>query len=469
MKFTFTAISLLLPTLATAWVVPSQVSAATAFTNKRSVSASAPATALHMARKDDKTLDTRVSEEFDLPPFDLPLEFTLAVSNLIYTFAAVRDIVGNHEAKYNKGSRKRDLVSFDKPGLIDTRNYEENLFPAAKMRHPVTAANIKEFLDRNKGYIKQGFLEDPIFQKDGKNEDEIYLAKVMEELGKDFDADIIEFDDKFDSPSLTQLRDTQLVYAVIVNRSSKQVIVVFRGTVNPKDILVDAQFKYNKPEILKKITSRNVKLHKGFSEYLVGETPEGKTQLEQVIAVLKEVYAYKGEGRDYSDYELVLTGHSLGGALAQLCSYFMGGLEELDFIPKPVTAVTYASPVVGNHAFYKTYRDLEKAKKLRHLRISNYKDVIPGCPGWGIFKPYVQTGVNIHLQYKRKAEVGYENTKSIFSQTSTDPLARHSLYGENGDSYYERLYGRDENGKFYNSGLLDKTIDQLYDEHARLD
>jgi len=463
MKF---AISLLLPTLASAWVAPTQVSGVSAFTNKRSFSANP----ICMARGGDE-LNTNPSEEFGLPTFDLPLEFTMRVSDIVYSFSALRDIVGDHEAKYNKDlsdkeKKKAELVSFDKPGLIDTRNFDENLFPAAKMRHPVTAANIKEFLDRNKGYIKHEFLTDPEFIYKNDNTEDNWLAQVMGDFGDNFDADIIEFDDKFDCDGL----DTQLVYSVIVNRSSKQVIVVFRGTVNAKDGIVDAQFKYDQPDILKKITERDVKLHKGFSKYLTGETPEGKTQLEQVIAVLKDVYAYKDDdGRDYSNYKLVITGHSLGGSLAQLCSYFMGGLEEMDFVPKPVLAVTYASPVVGNHAFYKTYRDLEKANKLRHIRVSNQNDVVPGCPGGGVFKPYVQTGVNIHLQPKKKAEVEYENTKSIVSQASLDPLGHHKLYSDTGTSYYERLYGKDKNGKYINSDLLDKTIEQLYDEYARLE
>merc|ERR1711935_907685 len=194
------------------------------------------------------------------------------------------------------------------------------------------------------------------------------------------------------------------------------------------------------------------------------------TQLEQIISVLKEVYAYKDGDRDYSDYQLILTGHSLGGALAQLCSYFLAGLPETDFIPKPVQAVTYASPVVGNDQFFESFRDLERDDKLRHLRVSNRRDVIPGTPGMGLAKPYVQTGVNIHLQPKGTATVEYENTKSIISQASFNPLDRHSLYGDgNGYSYYERLYAKERrSGEYVNKKILEKSIEELYDEHAKL-
>jgi len=181
------------------------------------------------------------------------------------------------------------------------------------------------------------------------------------------------------------------------------------------------------------------------------------------------VYAYKASGRDYSDYELVITGHSLGGSLSQLLSFILAGWKEAEFIPKPVKAVTYASPVVGDKHFFSAYQDLEKENKVRHIRVSNNSDVVPGNPGMGIKKPYKQTGVNIHLKENKKAEVKYENTKSILSQTSIDFRARHNVYGEEGKSYYERLYGKDtETGAFINDHVLSKTIEQLYEEHAEL-
>jgi len=181
------------------------------------------------------------------------------------------------------------------------------------------------------------------------------------------------------------------------------------------------------------------------------------------------VYAYKTPDRDYSDYELVITGHSLGGSLSQLLSFILAGWKEAEFIPKPVKAVTYASPVVGDKHFFSAYQDLEKENKVRHIRVSNKRDMVPGTPGMGITKPYTQTGVNIHLKENKKAEVKYENTKSNLSQTSIRTLERHSLYGEEGKSYYERLYARDtKTGAFINDHVLSKTVEQLYEEHAEL-
>jgi len=412
------------------------------------------------------------SSEFDLPIFDLPLEFTMRVSSLMYGFAALRTFVSDHEETFNPNLNKRQrkkkkIVAFDTPALVDTRFSADKQFPSTKMNNPVTAVAIKEFLDKNKKFFKQEGIKDIEFVQDGTNEDPIRLAEIVRNLGETFDADIVEFDDKFANEGVLK---TELVYAVIVNRSSKQIILVFRGTVSIKDGLQDLKFAQYTPSIVKEITDRKAKLHRGFSDYLLSETKVEKTsQLDQILSVLKEVYAYKAPGRDYSDYELIITGHSLGGSLAQLLSFILAGLKEAEFIPKPVKAVTYASPVVGNKHFFSAYQDLEKENKVRHIRVSNNSDVIPGTPGMGIVEPYKQTGVNIHLKENKKAEVKYENTKSILSQISTNPLKRHRLYGEEDKSYDERLYGRDsETGAFINDHVLSKTVEQLYEEHADL-
>jgi len=413
------------------------------------------------------------SSEYDLPIFDLPLEFTLEVSNLVYAFASLRRLVRDHEETFNpnlndRQRKKKKIVAFDTPALVDTRFSADKKFPSTKLNNPVTAVAIKEFLDKNKKFFKLK-RDNPNFKflQAGTNEDPLWLAESIENLGTSFDADIVEFDDKF---AYTDVLKTELVYAVIVNRSSKQIIIVFRGTANVKDFLRDANFFLHTPPIVKEITDKKAKLHKGFSDYLLRETKvEGTSQLDQILSVLKEVYAYKTPDQDYSDYELVITGHSLGGSLSQLLSFILAGLKEAEFIPKPVKAVTYASPVVGDKHFFSAYQDLEKENKVRHIRVSNNSDVMPGNPGMGIKKPYKQTGVNIHLKENKKAEVKYENTKSMISQISIYPKSSHSLHGEKGKSYVERLYEKDaKTGAFINDHVLNKTIEQLYEEHAEL-
>jgi len=189
------------------------------------------------------------------------------------------------------------------------------------------------------------------------------------------------------------------------------------------------------------------------------KTEGQKSKLDQIIEVLKEVYAYKDEEEDYSTYDLYVTGHSLGGALTQLLAFLLAGMKEAEFLPKPIVSVSFASPVVGNEEFFLAHQDLEKEGKLRHVRVSNQNDVVPGTPGLG----YWQTGVNIHVQ-DAKAEVGYPNTKTILSQLSLSSIARHSLQGKK--SYDERMYKEDGKGKMLNEDILALSVDELYKQYA---
>lgn len=213
-----------------------------------------------------------------------------------------------------------------------------------------------------------------------------------------------------------------------------------------------------------------------------------KSKLDLVIDVLKEVYAYKDDKADYSNYALYVTGHSLGGALAQLLAFMLAGMKEAEFIPRPVISVTFASPVVGNEEFCLTHQDLEKEGKLKHIRVSNDHDVVPGSPGFG----YTQTGVNIHVK-DTKAEVGYPNTKSIQSllhkikipilsrihivdrfidnrviahivENPEFYLKMHSLQGD--QSYEDRTFKKDKSGEMLNSDILNMTIDEIYKKYA---
>ena len=198
-----------------------------------------------------------------------------------------------------------------------------------------------------------------------------------------------------------------------------------------------------------------------FIDYLLAENKaEGRPKIDEILEVLQQVYENKNGDRDYSGYELYITGHSLGGSLTQLLAFVLAGSERASFIPKPITAISFASPVVGKEAFLKEYQDLERDNKVRHIRLSNQNDVIAGT-----LLGYTQTGVNMHVKEGEKMEVGYRNSKSIFSQLNPfKSVSSHYLEGKL--SYYEHLYAKDENGQLLNNDDLVKSVEQLYDDYA---
>lgn len=407
------------------------------------------------------------AKHYDVPVFDLPLESSLIMSRLIYYFADVRDIVRDHEATLSNNrdlseeeKKEAILVEFDSPALVWTQESADKVFPSTYMHNPVTFPAIIEFLNKNRGYIKQDSMTDyPTFVPDGSNTAPQAMLNILDDLD-DFDADIVDFDDQFCEEGCA----TELIFSIIVDRTSKTTTVFFRGTVNTTDMMKDANFWPKTHPLVEKVTDNGALVHSGFCNYLCKHTniTGGDSQFDNVFRILKEVYAYKKNGRDYSDHKLVLSGHSLGGALAQLMTFLVGGNPEATFVPSPVTGITYASPVVGNQDFFDAFRKMEKEGRVRHVRVSNDKDIIPGNP----FVHYVQTGVNIHLYEKKAAEVAYENTRHCLGLLSTDPMGRHSIFNDGG--YYERLYKKDADGAFLNKHVLGETVEQLYEEHARL-
>jgi hypothetical protein len=409
------------------------------------------------------------SSHYEVPVFDLPLESSLIMSRLIYYFADVRDIVRDHDANLeaNKAlseeeKAERTFVEFQDVDLVWTQDVKgEKIFPSTFMHKPISFKGIIEFLTKNRGYIKQdGMTDYPTFVPDGSNDKPQAMLSILDDMG-DFDAEIVDFDDQFSEKGMS----TELIFSVIVDRSSKNIVVMFRGTVNTRDMVVDGNFWPSSNGLVKKVTDNGAMVHTGFCHYLCKKTDiaGNDSQFRNITRILKEVYSYKGNGHDYSDYSLVLSGHSLGGALAQLSTFLIAGHPDSGYIPSPVTGITYASPVVGNRDFFDAFRKLEKEGRVRHIRVSNAKDIIPGNP----FFDYVQTGVNIHLKQGVPAEIAYENTRHCLGLMSMDPLGRHSIFEEGG--YYERLYDKDEKGCYINAHLLGMTVEDLYKEYANLD
>ena len=94
------------------------------------------------------------------------------------------------------------IVEFDSPELIITTNSAANPFPLAKLRNPITTAAILWFLELNKQYLTQAEGESISFDKDGKNVENPFVMDKLEELDAQFEADIVEFDDKFSDKGL---------------------------------------------------------------------------------------------------------------------------------------------------------------------------------------------------------------------------------------------------------------------------
>lgn len=147
-----------------------------------------------------------------------------------------------------------------------------------------------------------------------------------------------------------------MAHVRILTDSTGKMIIAFRGTDQPLDVLTDARIWRSRAD--------GYEVHSGF---LYG----WRSVSEYVLN------ASKSSGR------VVVTGHSLGGALAKLCAL---AIEKVT--PGRVAAVhTFGQPRVGNRAFAYTYN---AALRDRTFRWINQEDIVPRLPG--VLTGYVHCG-----------------------------------------------------------------------------
>ena len=238
---------------------------------------------------------------------------------------------------------------------------------------------------------------------------------VIDMIESGHESYVHEIDDDFTKPStfttgflaVTEAIKNELLWAIVVCPKKKKVTVVFRGSVNARDwaanlygVTTDCIFPGFTSEEHKSEGKTFGKVHTGFYNYLFGKTKKGangsiKSKGEEIVGILKADFFDKPE---FEDYSLEVTGHSLGGAMSTLFSMRLAALN--DFPGKTITNVSFASPFVGDEDFRDAFIQLERQRKIRHLRISNYQDMVTLVPPVSLDLPPLplkHTGMNIRM------------------------------------------------------------------------
>ena len=88
---------------------------------------------------------------------------------------------------------------------------------------------------------------------------------------------------------------------------------------------------------------------------------------DKIFSAVKELM------QDYPDYKLIVTGHSLGGALSTIC-----GTDLAILLPDvDVRVINFGAPRVGNEAFKEL---VESLPNLSITRLVHHMDVVPRTP-----------------------------------------------------------------------------------------
>jgi len=102
------------------------------------------------------------------------------------------------------------------------------------------------------------------------------------------------------------------------------------------------------------------------------------------------------------NYEVWVSGHSLGASMASLVAFELAGTP-FKRIRKAVKCATFSSPLTGCEEFRAAFQTLEKEGLLQHVRVSNQEDFVPaGWPCSLSFPPraYKHVGINLQLDDK---------------------------------------------------------------------
>jgi Lipase (class 3) len=179
-----------------------------------------------------------------------------------------------------------------------------------------------------------------------------------------------------------------------------------------------------------------MRIHNGFFEYLLepnalgGKGPNGELLSEYkkiMYRVLPFLQAHPG-------FKLYVTGHSMGAALATLLA-FGAATEPDNVIPKPVSLFSIGGPYVGDLSFRSAHQLLEGLGKLRHLRLSNFKDIVPIIPKISFRFPFHRedhvgtffkhVGMNLRLYAgSSPMEFSYPRVRTGFFSSKFDEISR---------------------------------------------
>lgn len=150
--------------------------------------------------------------------------------------------------------------------------------------------------------------------------------------------------------------------------NDEHVVIAFRGTLDSSDWRISNLKIF--PALLKKCDeSGNIRVHLGFQNSLYYEDKTTKESSINAICKHLEEEQLISKGRN-----VIITGHSLGGALATLFAVNLRSETKCNVNIKSI--VLFGSPAVGFRKFKTFYGDLES----KTIRIINGSDIVPFTP-----------------------------------------------------------------------------------------
>lgn len=199
----------------------------------------------------------------------------------------------------------------------------------------------------------------------------------------------------------------ECTYAISVDVVTKTVLVVFRGAITRADWshAFDSNLRnYSNPIRAEyEGKTKQIRCHNGFHRYLFRERKDtGTTKFDEICKKLDQY----GMNMIGEEYKVSVTGHSLGGALATLFSFY-ASCDDRFTRNAPIQVVSIGCPYVCGYSMAHAFRHQEYRGKLRYIRVHNVRDGVPHLPLFIVQftrhgAVYHHVGVDVRLPMIRK-------------------------------------------------------------------